>query len=364
MTARLAHVKAPGDRFRCEPYRGAMTGENCIRRQAMARAGDERFGKCRRCKDGRRVERQVTGRAAEWTPCAAEGCRLAASPIHESGLCLTHARERKAKEETMTDLCERPGCVRPRAKSPGTIEGGKALCKEHRGALARAAKKAAEAKAPAPLTVPDTEPMAVPIEATPAPIAEAQTVTRDPMLASIVPIADAADSASRDAKAAKVVAELTIPDPAAVRAITDALNEMARRLRVYVAAAKTLVVHARAAADELRLDERICVGSRWHDILEEGAGDPLDYAALKRILSDNLDDLRSCDVVLALTCRDAGRGVYGEIGRALEMGKLVVWSLQRGGRCQDLADERVIEAPTDAQAIQIVRTLAAWREAA
>lgn len=183
----VVHVPGVGKRFRCEPYRGAMTGENCIRRQAMARAGDERFGKCRRCKDGLRVARQVTGRAVEWTPCAAEGCRLAASPIHESGLCLTHARERKVEVEDIADKtlsslaeavraagaattvvgavvqssrCMRDGCKRPPAKSPAKIEGGEGLCREHRGALARAAKKAAEATAPAPLKVPDTEPMA------------------------------------------------------------------------------------------------------------------------------------------------------------------------------------------------------------
>src|SRR5690606_4488245 len=313
----IANIPGLGARFRCELYRGAMSPENCAHRESLALAGDERFARCLDCSQWPDVRKPVA-----FKPCAAEGCRLAASPIHESGLCVVHVRERKAEKMTESPkpssfavavrnanmaqaavqpraetTCTREGCPRPRAASPSKLEGGDGLCREHRGVLARDRKAEAKAAEPA---MPAT-------------------------------LADAADAVT---------------------------------LRVYVAAAKKLVVHARAAAEELRTDERVAIVSRWQDIVEEGAEDPLDYAKLKGILAENLTDLRSCDVVLALTCSDAGRGVYGEIGRALELGKLVVWSLERGGRCQDIADHSVIEAPTDAQAIQIVRTLAAWRRAA
>src|SRR5690606_30526846 len=74
---------------------------------------------------------------------------------------------------------------------------------------------------------------------------------------------------ARQRKAEAKDSEAAKPAP-----LADAANAVT--LRVYVAAAKKLVVHARAAAEELQLDDRIAVVSRWQNVVEEGAEDPLD----------------------------------------------------------------------------------------
>lgn len=218
------------------------------------------------------------------------------------------------------------------------------------------APQSREAPAPKPIAAKPPAP------AKPAPLADAPTVPmeRDPMLASIAPIPNVTEAP---------IAVATSPTPPVVelpdlRVDVPRIELGASSLRVYVAAAKQLVVVARDAVSMLRDDACIHVVSRWQHKVEEGQDDPADDATMTAILRENLEDLRKADIVLAFTTRDAGRGVYGEIGRALAMGKLVVWSLERGGRCQDIADERVIVATTDEKAIQTVRTLAAWRRAA
>src|SRR5690606_12261478 len=313
----IANIPGLGARFRCELYRGAMSPENCAHRESLALAGDERFARCLDCSQWPDVRKPVA-----FKPCAAEGCRLAASPIHESGLCVVHVRERKAEKMTESPkpssfavsvrnanmaqaavqpraetTCTREGCPRPRAASPSKLEGGDGLCREHRGVLARQRK--AEAKAAEP--------------AKPAPLA-------------------AADD------------DVT--------------------LRVYVAPPTAEVMRARRVAAQLRAIEGVEVMSSWHDVLEEGAEEPTSYPELKSILDTNLAQLECANWVVALTRKGAGAGVYGEIGRALAAEKWVLWSVERGGTNQDFGDDRVIAAPTDDDVIRTIRNLTEWRRVA
>jgi len=121
-------------------------------------------------------------------------------------------------------------------------------------------------------------------------------------------------------------------------------------LRVYIAAPKLEVRRAKAMA-ELLMASGIRVVSTWHDFVCEGDQDPSEYPAARRVLCANMRALRNADVVLALTCEQGGRGVYTEIGRALERGTSVVWSVEKDGRAIDWADCRVASVPTDEAAI-------------
>lgn len=121
--------------------------------------------------------------------------------------------------------------------------------------------------------------------------------------------------------------------------------------RVYIAAPKAEVMRALDMAALLE-SYGLEVVSRWHDIVKPGDLDPADYSDARALLEANLADLRSADAVLSLTCPCHGRGVYTEIGRALERGLPVVWSLEREGRSIDWTDPRVLLAWSDESAVE------------
>lgn len=131
-------------------------------------------------------------------------------------------------------------------------------------------------------------------------------------------------------------------------------------MRVYIAAPKAQVERARCIAFALHL-RGLEVVSCWHTLVSPGDQDPTDYIDALAILEQNLADLRRADVVLALTREGEGRGVYTEIGRALERGIPVVWSLEKDGRAIDWADPGVFLAFTDEAAIETLCDLARER---
>lgn len=119
-------------------------------------------------------------------------------------------------------------------------------------------------------------------------------------------------------------------------------------MRVYIAAPKALVLVARLLAKKLR-ELGFEVVSTWHDTMKEGASDPVWYFERVQILETNLAELSRAEVMLALTSDDAGRETYIEIGRALERGIPIAWSLERGGDA--LSSVAAWQTLTDAEAI-------------
>lgn len=138
------------------------------------------------------------------------------------------------------------------------------------------------------------------------------------------------------------------------------IRPMGSPLRVYVAAPKTQVLRARELAAKLP-ELGIEVASRWHSKVEPTDRDPDDQGEARHLLEENLGDLKSAHVVLALTAENEGRGVYTEIGRALAQGKVVVWSLQKDGRALDWVDPLVWHAWTDGGAVRTLEALSRMR---
>lgn len=134
-------------------------------------------------------------------------------------------------------------------------------------------------------------------------------------------------------------------------------------MRVYIAAPKLLVEVAKEMALRLR-SMGLVVVSTWHEVVQEGQQDPEDVCARREVLDTNLRELLSADAVLALTSDDAGRETYVEIGRALEMGKLVVWSIARGGDALSSSDPSVTTTRTDDEAIQRLQAISRVSEGA
>lgn len=93
---------------------------------------------------------------------------------------------------------------------------------------------------------------------------------------------------------------------------------------VYVASPLAFAFKAREWAEILR-DSGMHVSSRWHDVVLEGAVDPLDADTRRLVLTDNLQDLRKARCVLALMSHGTPRATIGEIAYALAFGIPVVW---------------------------------------
>lgn len=105
-------------------------------------------------------------------------------------------------------------------------------------------------------------------------------------------------------------------------------------LRVYVAAALGASTDAAAVADELARHHQVV--SRWHWRVRVGVGlrDPKAHEERAAILTDNLSDLDSADVVVAVTHRGHPRCTFAEIGYALAKGIACVYVHDSGdGRC-------------------------------
>jgi len=126
-------------------------------------------------------------------------------------------------------------------------------------------------------------------------------------------------------------------------------------VRVYIAAPKAELARAKSVASQLR-ERGIEVTSRWHEVLAEGAKDPTDREERGTVLRHNLADLGRATVMLALTSDGAGRETYVEIGRAIECGIPVVWSIERGGEA--LSSSSAFVAATDADAIACLALVA------
>lgn len=252
-----------------------------------------------------------------------------------------------------SEPCSQEGCDRPRSLKPTDIEGGESLCGRHRGVLAavkakKARREAKEAAAP------------VVAKPKPAPLADVPTVPMgpEPALSEDKPIPYRLTEPPHEAVAAATAEAL-----ASITPLPD-VKPRAGALRVYIAAPKAEVMRARRVAALLRASEGVQVMSKWHDIIDEGAEDPAAYAELKGVLDANMGDLMPSHIVLALTLKGYGAGVYGEIGRAIAWKKQVIWSIERGGTSQDFSDDRVIASPTDDDAIRTIRALSEWRRAA
>ena len=134
-------------------------------------------------------------------------------------------------------------------------------------------------------------------------------------------------------------------------------------MRVYIAAPKRLVELAKRMAARLRTLGFVVVSS-WHEVLQEGQQDPESFHARKEALDTNLRELVSADAVLALTSDGEGRETYVEIGRALELGLAVVWSLERGGDALSSSDSSVTTTMTDDEAIQRLQVISRVSEGA
>lgn len=132
-------------------------------------------------------------------------------------------------------------------------------------------------------------------------------------------------------------------------------------LCVYVAAPKAEIVRALNMVLRLRGIPGVTIVSRWHDVYVEGTPDPDAHAEAERLLRDNVADLRRADLLVALTSETDGRGTYCEIGRALEREIDVVWSLERGGRALDWADQRVLPVYSDDAAAALVADMSPKR---
>lgn len=93
-------------------------------------------------------------------------------------------------------------------------------------------------------------------------------------------------------------------------------------MRIYVASALGEIATARELADQIRRMGHE-IASRWHYIIQPV--EPRDQATRHVLLMSNVQDLESCDVLVALTCDGEPRCTLVEIGYALALGKPIVW---------------------------------------
>lgn len=120
--------------------------------------------------------------------------------------------------------------------------------------------------------------------------------------------------------------------------------------RVYIAAPKEELSRALHASAVLR-GRGVTVCSTWHDTYAAGTPDPNDLDLAKRILAQNQLDLAHATHVLALPHATCGREMYVEVGRALERGRRVAFSNERGGLPLSWADENADAYMTDESAV-------------
>lgn len=124
-------------------------------------------------------------------------------------------------------------------------------------------------------------------------------------------------------------------------------------MKVYVAAPLLQLARALRAARELER-RGVEVVSHWHDELF-ASGAPIadaDHAGeRRRALAQNRADLTAAHAALVLTDDECGRSTYAEVGEMVRMGKPIVWSAERGGRCLYDSAPGVLVVETDDEAI-------------
>ena len=122
---------------------------------------------------------------------------------------------------------------------------------------------------------------------------------------------------------------------------------------IFVSAPKTEALRARMVARQIQLrGGRVTSG--WHDIVEPADTDPIDHQDASAILVQNVFDLRSARAMIVLWSREANE-TRVEIGRAIERGIKIFWSLEKDSDCFPLSshdDNCVRSFPSDAEAIE------------
>jgi nucleoside 2-deoxyribosyltransferase len=95
-------------------------------------------------------------------------------------------------------------------------------------------------------------------------------------------------------------------------------------MKIYIATALGNFQEARDWAEKFRAAGHK-VTSKWIDSVDSESIDPTLFESRYEILTSNLYDLKSADVVFVITRDESGKATYSEIGYALALGMRVVW---------------------------------------